>query len=227
MLFFTISQAQSLHYQQGVIYSKGANSRIGQVAVFNARTKFTVNTDNLGRFSILSLEGDTLQFSKSGYLGQGFIVSDFRDVLIYMAASNELSEVIVIGKSIKNELKEVEDMYRSKGIYYNGKPPAYLLSPIDGKPLTFLYERFGKEGKRARKFSQFAKKEIEYSEVRSRFNDHTIRTVIDICEKELNAFKEAYFPTSLQIKSWTDFDLYNYIKKSYTEFKKDKIPCKD
>ena len=205
---------------QGVVYSRGTNIRIGQVAVYNTRTKATVKTDNMGLFTILALIGDTLQFDHSNFLGQVYIVSDFKIILLHLAATNKLAEVVVYGQSIKNELKEVEEMYKSKGMFYKGNPPLYLLLPIDGKPLTFLYERFGKEGKQARKFNQFAKSEIEHSEVANRFNETIIKSIINIADNELVEFKAAYSPTSAQLGIWTDFDLYNYIKESYSEFNK-------
>ena len=147
------------------------------------------------------------------------MVSDFKDVFVYLQPVNVLSEVIIKGESVKQNLKEVEDSYRSKGIYYKGKPPITSLM----HPVTFFNEVFSKNGKRARRFNEYAERESEYYEIAARFNDRTIKSIIPaVGDEDLIAFKAAFWPTAEQIRSWNDFSLLSYIKKSYAEFLKSK-----
>ncbi len=48
----------------------------------------------------------------------------------------------------------------------------------------------------------------------------TIKKVVPIKDTELEDFELAYFPTVAQINSWNDYELINYIKSSYEDFKK-------
>src|SRR5690606_38729812 len=50
-------------------------------------------------------------------------------------------------------------------------------------------------------------------------NDCYIKSIHPIKDDELADFKSAYWSTVEPIKRWNDYDLINYIKKSYQEFK--------
>lgn len=89
--------------------------------------------------------------------------------------------------------------------------------------MTFIYENFKNEVIRARKFNKFAKNEIAYYEVAARFTDEIIKKNIPIKENELEDFTTYYWPTAKQIYGWNDYDLANYIIKSYQEFRRMKI----
>ena len=98
---------------------------------------------------------------------------------------------------------------------------AYLLSPFDGSPVTFFYELLSKDSKRARRLDRYAAAEMEYLEVSARFNDSVIKSVLPgISEVGLKAFKSACVPAIGQLKGWSDYDLFEYIKRSFEEFQK-------
>ncbi|WP_423148784.1 hypothetical protein [Rubrolithibacter danxiaensis] len=219
LIYTGVACGQSIKAQQGVVYNKGTGIRIGKADIFNKRSKFRVSSDGFGSFRILASIGDTLEVSCLGYSTEKFIVNDYKDAIIYIEPTNELEEVVVREKSIREDLREVEEAYRSKGVYYKGKPPVYLLI---FKPLTFVHELFGKTAKNARRFNSYAKREIEYHEVARRFNNYTIKNAISIRDEELEDFKTDFWPTAEQINRWNDYDLMNYIKRSYEEFKRAK-----
>lgn len=209
--------AQSIKPQQGAVLKRGGGVRISGAVVQNKRSNFSVSTNQFGFFSILAAPGDTIEVLATGYTPQIIVVSDFKDALIYLIPITELSEVIVKGKSLENELKEVQDGYRSKGVYYNGKPP--LLASVF-HPLTAINELFGKNAKRARRFSEYAERELEYQEVSRRFNDLVIKNAVPITPEELPEFRAEYMPGLEQIRRWNDYDLVVYIKTSFQDFKK-------
>jgi hypothetical protein len=221
MLAYNNCRGQFTERSHGVVYKSGSSARIKHATITNKATKLSEITDSLGEFSIHALTGDTLLVSRSGYLEQAFVIGTLKAINVYLIPINELSEVKIQGQSVKMAMKELEDSYRDKGIYFKGKPPVYLLSPFNGKPITFFYEMFSKDGKRARRFQRFAKRQIEFSDVAARFNDTAIQAVIPgISKKELEEFKIAYWPRTDQIKEWSDFELYAYIKRSFEQFKK-------
>ncbi|WP_207429462.1 hypothetical protein [Pedobacter sp. SYSU D00535] len=222
-LFSATALGQTL---QGVVFQKGTGSRISGAVVINLRSNHKMSTDGLGTFNIPAFLGDTLEIRAIGFLTQKRVVQNFSVLFVHLQTGNELSEVIIYGKNLKQELQEVEDQFRSKGIYYKGKPPLALLSPFGGSPLTFFHELLSKDGKRARRFSKYAERELEYYEIASRFNDRVIKSTVPIKVEELEDFKTAYLPSLEQLRSWNDFDLLNYLKRSYEEFKKDRAASK-
>ena len=88
--------------------------------------------------------------------------------------------------------------------------------------MTFIYENFKSEVINARKFNRFAKNEINYYEIAARFTDEVIKKNIPISQNELEDFKADYWPTVEQVHNWNDYDLANYIIKSYHDFRKNK-----
>ena len=210
--------------REGAILEKGTNSRISKALVRNKRLNHQILTDNLGLFSIIASPGDTLEISHPDYIKQELVVAGSADLIIYLQVSNLLREVAIKGESARERLAEVETSFRKKGIYYKGRPPLKLLSPFGGSPLTFFYELLSKDGKRARRFGEYAQSENDYYEVASRFNDYSIKRVTAIKDDELQAFKLAFWPSVEQIRTWNDFDLLNYIKTSFSKFKSKSSP---
>jgi hypothetical protein len=70
--------------------------------------------------------------------------------------------------------------------------------------------------------NKLAEKENEYEEVERRFTNKFIKDVVPIKDEEIEDFKVAYWPKSEQLRSWSDYDLYNYIKRSYELFLKNR-----
>ena len=212
-------QAQTDKVQQGVVFKKGTNIRISNAEIVNRNSKARVSSNDFGIFRIVASANDTLEISGVGYLAQIFVVKDFTDIIVNLLPAAELLEVQVREKTIKQELEEARSSYRSKGVYYKGKPPLYLLI---FKPLTFINELVGKNAGQARRFNKFADRELQYYEVSSKFNDASIKRSVPIQDDELEDFKSMYWPTADQIKKWNEYDIISYIKRSYLDFKSGK-----
>lgn len=209
-------KGQIVKAKQGAVLKFGTGIRVSGASVINKRSNFAVITDRMGFFSILAAEGDTLQVAAPGYTTQTVTVADFRDAIVYLVPVTELQEVVVKGQSLQAEINEVKEGYRSKGVYYNGKPP--LLASVV-HPLTAINELFGKNAKRARRFNEYAEREIDYQEVSRRFTETIIKSTVPITDAELPIFRSEYMPTVEQIRQWNDYDIVVYIKNSFREFK--------
>ncbi|RAJ37401.1 hypothetical protein [Pedobacter cryoconitis] len=150
-------------------------------------------------------------------------VSNLKDLVIYLrASSTQLREVKITGQSRLQGLRDAQADFKAKGIFTNGKPSIGMLSPLGGSPLTYLYETFSQDGKRAKRLGQFITRESDYTEVASRFNKEKIKLIVPIKDEDLEEFKSAYWPKNEDIRKWGDYDLHNYIKRSFEEFKKTK-----
>jgi len=208
--------AQNAPMQQGMVLKTGTNIRLGNVAIINKKSSARSLSSTLGVFSISAQTGDTLVFASDNFQSSDFVVADLADKIIYMAPIMQLSEVTVKDYSLISDIREVQRGYREKSVFYTGTPHYYYLFL---KPMTFIYENFKSEVIEARRFNHFARRELEASEVAARFNNATIRAVLPIRDAEIERFKSAYFPTVAQVRRWNDYDLINYIKASFADFK--------
>ena len=212
---------------EGAVLEKGGTKRLSGATVSNKRTSYAVSTNSFGLFSIIAIPGDTIEVTHPEYASQRLVVVNYSDLIIRLQTGNVLKEVIVKSESNKEQLTEAKNAFKKKGIYYGGRPPLKLLLPFGGSPLTFFYELLSKNGRQARRFGEFAKSETDYYEVAARFNDYNIKRIARIEDKDLPAFKQAFWPSIEQIRTWNDFDLLNYIKASFKKFQSETPPPLD
>jgi hypothetical protein len=209
--------AQAVKAQQGLLLKYGTNIRLGSVQVLNKRGHFKARSNTVGVFSISAAAGDTLIFTSDNFQRAEFIVTDLADKIVYMQPVIQLDEVVVKEHSLKSDIQEVQRGYREKSVFYTGTPHYYYLFL---KPMTFIYENFKSEVIDARRFNRYARRELASYKVSERFNDEAIKKVVPIKDTELEDFELDYLPTLAQINSWNDYELINYIRRSYGDFKK-------
>ncbi|HVW96615.1 MAG TPA: hypothetical protein VHA56_11660 [Mucilaginibacter sp.] len=221
MFFFLRVHAQETFVVKGVISRNISVERIAQVLITNLRTKEISMSDDLGWFSIKAAIGDTLNFSKENYTDQKVAITAKGDIPVYMQPVIQLDQVTIKGQSKKQELNDVMSDYRKQGIYYNGKPPvlSFLTSPLTG-----IYELFGRGPSQARRFAQFSKGELEYAEIRRRYNLPFVMRVTNADSASAKGFMEYYTPSYEDLKQWNDYELIKQVKKSYEFY--DKSPDK-
>jgi len=221
MGFSFMAEAQETFVVKGVISRNISVERLAQVLITNLRTKEIIMSDDLGWFSIKAAIGDTLLFNKLKYTDQRVVITVKGDIPVYMQPEIVLDQVTIQGQTKKQELKDVMADYRKQGIYYNGKPPitSFLTSPLTG-----LYELFGKGPGQARRFAAFSKGELEYAEIRRRYNLPMVMRVTGADSTKAKGFMEYYTPSFEDLKQWNDYELIKQVKKSYEYY--DKSPDK-
>lgn len=215
-----VATTKGQNIQQGTFYKQGTVIRLGSVRFSNKASGVKVNSNIYGSFAISAASGDTLIFESQGMAAGNMVVTDHQDKIIYLQAVTQLQEVVVKANSVKRDLQETQKIYRSKGVFYTGDPHYYYLFL---KPMTFIYENFKDEVKNARKFRKYAKKELEYYEINKRFNDTTIKALVDINQEDMIKFKIEYTPSVERYRAMTDYDISQYIKSAYESFIKDPL----
>ena len=215
---------QSTKLFRAAVIQDGTKEKVQDAIVENLNSRIRKRTDNFGVFEISAAIGDSLVIYKIGYQDVYYKVTAFEGSRIYMKLSNQLLEVKVNAqKSASENFKEASGAYsKEKGIYYGGKPPIALLSPFGGRPITFFYELFSKDGKRVRRLNQLAANALIDEEISKRFNPSFIKAAIPIKEEEIVPFIDNYAPKIEEFRKWSDFQLILYIKESYDKFKKEK-----
>lgn len=72
--------------------------------------------------------------------------------------------------------------------------------------------------KGSKKQLQQMETEIENKEADKRFNDALTKANTNLNTEDLKIFKKAYRPKTAELRNWSDYDLYNYIKRSIRTF---------
>jgi hypothetical protein len=211
---------QQMFTIHGVVSKKLSAERISQVLISNLRSKDVMMSDELGWFTVKSAVGDTLLFTKTGYTDQKIAITNGGDLPVYMQPVIQLATVTVHGQTTKQELNDVMADYKKNGVFNNGKslPVFQFLN----SPLTGLYNLFGSEPGKARRFAVFSKEELEYAEVKRRYTIDLVKRVTNAPDSTAIKFMEYYTPSYEDIKGWSDYDLIKQIKKSYEYYSENK-----
>ncbi|MEO6851488.1 MAG: hypothetical protein ABI203_11500 [Mucilaginibacter sp.] len=219
MIFFlcllSAAQAQSVKILQGIVFNQGNSIRLAGIAVVNKRTNRLIKTNVYGIFAIPAMAGDTISFSGMGYNASELTVDNFDDKMIFMQSTTQLNEVVIRENSLAKDLMDTQYGYRKKSVFYTGTPHYYYLFL---KPMTFIYENFRNEVKEARKFKKFTTNSLNSFEVTRKWNNANIKANAPVADNQLEEFRNDYWPTLAQIRSWSDYDLVNYIKQCYRDF---------
>ena len=216
-------QAQQLFTIGGIVYKKNYTDRIAQVQVTNSTKKTNTLTDNFGVFHIQAATGDTLLFRKIDLTTQYFVISGAYDINIYMQPVYTLNEVTVKEQTKKQELNDVLNQYRKQGTYADGKPKAmsFLASPLTG-----MYELFGKNPGRARRFKEYSKNELEHLEISKKYNKGVVKKLTNLPDDEIEDFMNTFSPSYEIVKDWNEYDVITYINKSFKYFQENKANLK-
>lgn len=202
----------------GIVYNKSSSVRISQAIITDLKSRVVMISDDLGRFSIKTALGDTLLITKESYTSQKIVIANVNDLVIYMQPVIKLNEVTIKGKTNKQELNEIVNSYRSKGLYFDGKPPIGVFNPISGSPLTGFHELLGKDAADERRFIRFSKNEKEAIEIDKRYTKELVKSITKLLDDEITKFMDEFRPSNTDINKWNDYQLINYIKKSLAAY---------
>jgi hypothetical protein len=215
----TTAFSQMLQQINGLTFNQKTSARLATVTVSNLKRQSIATSNDLGMFSIKAAPGDTLLFLKPGFTERKILVTSSTDMVAYLLPAQQLQEVIVKAKTKQQEQKEVLDAYRSKGIYYNGKPPAlsFLASPA-----TAIYELFGKEPSRARHFAAQMKRENQQTEINRRYTFELVKRVTQLPDDEVQQFRLTYNPPYPEVLKWNEYEMIQFINRSLNGYNRAK-----
>lgn len=196
----------------GLVMEKGSNIRIADANVVNLRSNQTVSTSGYGVFTLRVEIGDTVKISKIGYGPVKTVIHTLEDILIDMQAGTNIEMIVVTRSTKEAEMQGYLRDYAKKGVYNGGKNTTmtYLSSPA-----TALYNLFGKDAKNAKRFESYMTKELEASKVDRIFNKTIVNKITNLEDEELRDFMEMYRPSTSSIERWGEYDLLNYINRSF------------
>lgn len=201
---------------QGVIFEKGTNIRLALAEVQNQRTKLGVGSNDLGIFQIKAQLGDTILITKRNFTDQQIVIKNSQSLIAYLfRQTNQLEDVIVKGQNKKQDLNEIKQEFKNKGVYNGGKTT--FLSAIFS-PLNALYNLVGKDPKNARRFGRYADNEIKQSEIDVYFNTSMIKKNTTLTGDTLERYMLDCRPEYQKAQYWNSYDYIKYIKDSSKKF---------
>jgi len=218
-LLYILGATSTLYAQDfslgGAVFERGTANRIAGAQVINKKTGINVWSSDFGLFQIKAKVGDTLLVIKTGYSDAEIPVQSDKDLIVYLNGGRTLKEVNIKGQSKRQELNELKRDYRNKGSFYQGKPPflAFLF-----KPLTAVYELFGRTPKNARRFGRFYETELQQTQIDGFFNEYLIQKNTDLKGHDLEKFMLDYRPEYEKAKNWAEYDAIKYIRDSYKKY---------
>lgn len=207
--------AQQDFLLRGAVIEKGGSTRVAGSQIINKRTGYSVSSDNFGLFQIKAMIGDTLLVIKMNYSDVQVPVSTAKDVVVYLDRGRMLEEVNITAQTKKQQLNDIKREYRNKGSFYQGKPP--FLSFLF-KPLTAVYELFGRTPKNARRFGRYYENEMQQTLIDGFFNESLIQENTGLQDQDLENFMMDYRPEYEKAKNWMEYDAIKYIKDSYKKY---------
>lgn len=208
----TAAQSVEMPKVSGLVLEKTTGRRIADVNVVNLRSKRRVASNNFGVFYIEAMVGDTLSLSKVGYGPIKTVLYTLEDILLELQPGNEIETVVVARKSRREEMEDILRDYEKKGIYNGGRNSAgtYLNSPA-----TALYNLFGREAKNMKRFEKYMDREMDEIAVDRIFTKTAVTKVTGLEGEPLQHFMELYRPSHDMASRWGEYDLVNYITRSF------------
>jgi len=217
-----VAQKTNLPQISGLVLERTTGKRLADVNVVNLRTNRKVVSNTFGVFYIEAMVGDSLALSKIGYGPIRTVVTTLEDILLEMQPGLQIEEVVVARKSKEQEMDDILRDYEKKGIYNGGKNRVgtYLNSPA-----TALYNLFGREAKNMKRFEKFMNQEVNELAVDKVFTRKVVSETTGLEGEALLNFMEVYRPSHDVASKWGQYDLLNYINKSFKKWEADGRPA--
>jgi len=201
---------------KGVVIERGSNVRIALSEITNLRTGIGVGSNDIGMFQLKARLGDTLLVTKRDLIDQRVVVNSEKDLVVYLVrGSTTLADVTIRGNTKQQDLNEIKQEFKNKGVYNGGKTT--LLSAIFS-PLNALYNLFGTDPKNARRFGRYADNEIKQSQIDVYFNQSVIKNNTELRGDTLEKYMLNYRPDFDKAQYWNSYDYIKYIKESSKKF---------
>lgn len=206
------AQAQSL-IMTGRVFDRATQQPMSNVNIVNTFTERGLTTDSTGAFRLEVQVGHLVEFRRIGYKIERVRIEGL-ELPYYLIAMREgafdLQEVEIIGNNYRLDSVEKSETYKWAIAHYKLEGMDILEHPFDAL------------SKRNRQIWAF-QKHYEYFEkekfITFVFNEKLIKQLTGITDPDqILLYQQRYRPSYLQIKQWTEYEFYNYIKQTGKAF---------
>lgn len=194
---------------KGVVADRASRQPLSMVDVLNLNTQQQVTSNAQGEFKIVVMINHLLVFSTSGYTPDTVLLIDLKPLRRYMSPMTSMLNTVTIKGALDFRAQYAET--------FNKANPILLKQ---GRGLLFYPSTFlGKEGKDARRFKKLLKQEEIEKRIDWRYNVKTVRAILPLEQRELDAFMVMYRPTLKFVLRADADDFKQYLLNAYHKFK--------
>jgi hypothetical protein len=201
---------------KGKVYDFKTGLPMANVNIVNTFTEMGLTTDSTGLFTIEVEKGHLVEFRRIGYKVARVRI-DRADLPYYNVGMQEgaidLMEVEIKGNNYKSDSIEKREVYKWAIEHYK-------LTGLDA-----IQHPFDALSKRSRQIWAFQKR-YEYFEkekfVDYVFNEKLITKITQMDSTDVNIYRRYYRPGYEELKAWTEYEFYEYIKQTAVIYKRRK-----
>lgn len=210
---------------QGIVFDMDTKQRLARVYIFNTRTGEGFYNTTKGEFKTNVKEGDILIAALQGYAVDTISIKSESTILFYLKRNIiQLQEVVV-----RDSIGTPEERLKAKMDEYNS---AYSKGNVGnvfsvggsnggggaGLGIDALYSLLSRQGKNARQLQKIIERDYRDAIIEYRFTKTLINRVTGLNGNKLIDFKQQYKPGYYFILEANDYDLIEYIKRSYMSY---------
>lgn len=206
---------------EGIVFDKESKDRLGEVLIYNLKTKDRAFNNHRGEFRIKVNEADTLVFLKYGFFSDTLVVSN-KDVLIHSMLRDytQIEPVDVYARRTPEQVLEQAKKDYDKA--YKLADPGSLLSvgPTGaGLSMGALYSLVSREARNARRFTEYMNTVYKENVIDSKFTPDLVQSLVGLQGQRLHNFMVRFRPSYEFVMQASHYELTEYIKSKYNLFK--------
>lgn len=206
---------------EGIVFDKETKQRVGRVLLTNTTKGEKTFNNSRGEFQLSAGVGDVIISAKEGYFADTLLYNGEKVLIVYLKrASIYIDPVTVVAKKTAEQI-----LYERKRDYkkaFSLADPGSLISVGGngaGLSIDAVYNYFSKEGKNARRLTNYFQKEYEDNIIDMRFSRELVRSTIGLEGEALDNFMIRYKPSYEFVLRANHYELVSYIKSKYEFFK--------
>ncbi|SKB73610.1 hypothetical protein [Daejeonella lutea] len=210
---------------QGIVFDMDSKQRLTRVYIYNTRTGAGFYNTTKGEFKTNARSGDVLVAALQGYGVDTISIKSESTLLFYLRRNSIQLQEVVVRDSLKTpaeQLKQAQEEYNT--IYTKGAvKDVFTMGGSNGGggaglSINALYNLLSKEGKNARMLQKIIERDYRDAMIEYRFTKTLVNNVTGLSGAKLTDFKQQYKPGYYFILEANDYELIQYIKKSYQSY---------
>lgn len=210
---------------QGIVFDRDSKQRLTRVYIYNTRTGEGFYNTTKGEFKTTARNGDVLVAALQGYGVDTISIKSESTLLFYLRRNSIQLQEVVVRDSLKTpaeQLKQSQEEYKT--IYSKGAVKDVIQTGGSnggggaGLSITALYSLLSKEGKNARMLQKIIERDYRDAMIDYRFTASLINNVTGLSGAKLRDFKQQYKPGYYFILEANDYELIQFIRKSYQSY---------
>lgn len=210
---------------QGIVFDMDSKQRLTRVYIYNTRTGEGFYNTTKGEFKTTARNGDVLVAALQGYGVDTISIKSESTLLFYLRRNSIPLQEVVVRDSLQTpaeQLKQAQEEYNT--IYTKGAVKDVFTTGGSnggggaGLSINALYNLLSKEGKNARMLQKIIERDYRDAMIEYRFTKNLVNSVTGLSGSKLTDFKQQYKPGYYFILEANDYELIQYIKKSYQSY---------